>query len=535
MTLFNRLLEYYQITKDEYNDRIENDKLSAILNPFQYMEHFQRAIDLIEQHIASKDKIAVVGDYDVDGLTSTSIIVMALRKRGVDPGFYIPSRYIDGYGINKERVMDLWKAGYKLIITTDNGITAFEPIEKARSLGIDVLIVDHHTPQENNLPQANEIIHHRLCHYGNLDISAGFLALLVSFGLNKEYDEYSTALAGLAVISDMMPMRESNLALVNILMRIMRSGKYPQFNLLLCNNVNLTLPPRAITSKKISFDVVSPLNGLGRMNIGLGNNNAVRFLVSDDLNEINKYYRYIMSVSQKKKDRLRELRKLVNTPVESNIDFRVINNCEVGLIGALANNQMYSIKKPVVLFSQSPNDSNVLVGSGRSLPYIDFYRIMKKHSNLYLTFGGHRNAFGLSIYAKDFIYLRECLIREFNELKAVRPVEKYIAISIDEINFNSFDLMNTFGPFGTDFESPQFVLKINRKDLKLSHSGEHIYTRLNSEGTITYFNYDRMIDEDESAELYLGGELILNNFRNNYSIHFNVDSIVDVQKDKIIE
>jgi single-stranded-DNA-specific exonuclease len=535
MDLFNRLLTYYQITEQEYNTRVENCDLFTILNPFQYMDNFKESIDLIEKHISLKNKIAVLGDYDVDGLTSTSIVVMALKERGVEPGFYIPSRYIDGYGINENRVDDLFKAGYKLIITTDNGISAFEPIKKARELGIDVLVVDHHTQQGTLLPEANAIVHHKVCHYGDTDISAGFLALLVSYGLTKKYDEYSAALAGLAVISDMMPMEGANLTLVNHLLNVLKEGKYPQFNYLLCGSSTLSMDKRMITSNKISFDIVSPLNGLGRMNIGLGNNNAVRFLISTDESEITKYYNYIMGISKQKKDRLRELRQTAVNSTSEIIDFRVLAKCEVGLIGALANNQMYSIKKPVIFFTESPVDPNVLVGSGRSLPYIDFYNIMSKFSKIYLSFGGHRNAFGLSIKAKDFIYLKECLIKEFNLMQLEKPQEKYIYISKDEINFESLDIINGFDPFGTNFKAPQFALYTNRKDLNLSQNGDHIYTKINKESVITYFNYDKKIDSDLDGELILGGELLFNEFKGYSSVHFNANTIVDSQIDKIIE
>jgi len=533
MDLFNRLLTYYQITESEYNKRIEDSNLLTIPNPFQYMDGFKEAIDLIEKHIANHSKIVVLGDYDVDGLTSTSILVMALKKRGVEPGFYVPSRYIDGYGISEKRVDDIKKANYDLIITTDNGISAFKPIKKARELGIDVVVVDHHTVQ-NELPKANAIVHHKLGKYGDLEISAGFLALLVSFGLNGEYDEYSAALAGLAVISDMMPMKGSNLNLVKHLLKVVAAGKYAQFNYLLCGNPRLFINKKMITSTAMSFDVVAPLNALGRMDIGLGNNNAVRFLASDDPVEINKYYQYIVNVSNKKKERLRDLRKISNQPVKSVVDVRVISDCEVGLVGALANNQMFSIKKPVILFTKSPTDPEVLVGSGRSLTHVDFYSIVKKYSEKFISFGGHRNAFGLSIKASDFLYFRECMVKEFLQLKQEKPQDVLVEISEDEINSESLDIIDAFGPFGTDFNYPHLVVKTKRKNLKLSKNPEHIYTRLPSGSVLTYFNYDKFIDDDINRDLYLVGSLSLNEFKGRSNIQFQANSVADIRIDKII-
>jgi len=533
MDLFNRLLTYYHITESEYNKRIEDSNLLTIPNPFQYMNGFKEAIDLIEKHIANHSKIVILGDYDVDGLTSTSILIMALKKRGVEPGFYVPSRYIDGYGISEKRVEDFKKANYDLIITTDNGISAFKPIKKARELGIDVVVVDHHTVQDE-LPEANAIVHHKLGKYGDLDISAGFLALLVSFGLNGEYDEYSAALAGLAVISDMMPMEGSNLNLVKHLLKVVESGKFSQFNYLLCGNPKLFINKKSITSTAMSFDIIAPLNALGRMDIGLGNNNAVRYLTSNDPVEINKYYQYIVNVSNEKKERLKELRKISNQETKAIVDIRVINNCEVGLVGALANNQMFSIKKPVILFTQSPTDPDILVGSGRSLPHVDFYSIAKKYSDKFISFGGHRNAFGLSLKASDFLYFRECMIKEIFQIKDEKPQDVLVEISESEINCDSLDVINRFGPFGTDFNYPHLVVKTKRENLKLSKNPDHIYTRLPSGSVLTYFSYDKSIDKNADQDLYLVGSLSLNEYKGRTNIQFQTNSVADVQIDKII-
>lgn len=173
------------------------------------------SVALIKKTISQHGKIIVYGDYDCDGVTSTAILVHALRKMNADVGYYIPSRYQDGYGINRKMIEAFNDKQYKLIITVDNGISQIKEIEYARQLGIDVIVNDHHTVGQK-IPNANYILHPQYSSYSQLYSCGAYVSLMLASTLLNYYDEYEVFLASIATISDMMPLIDHNRTLVRI-------------------------------------------------------------------------------------------------------------------------------------------------------------------------------------------------------------------------------------------------------------------------------------------------------------------------------
>ena len=181
--ILRKLKDYYFLSDSEFEERIAVPSVSDLPNPFILYSDFHLLIDKLKEYIKENKKIVVYGDYDVDGLTSTSILVGTLQIMGVTPGYYIPSRYIDGYGINKTRVDQFIAKGYEVIITVDNGISEVETIDYAKSKGLEVIVIDHHEVTKDVLPNADFIFHQYICNISNYNISAAFLALMVSYGI----------------------------------------------------------------------------------------------------------------------------------------------------------------------------------------------------------------------------------------------------------------------------------------------------------------------------------------------------------------
>lgn len=137
----------------------------------------EKAKNIINEAIKHDDKIVIYGDYDCDGIMSTSIMLKCFNMLNYRVGYYVPSRYIDGYGLNEKRVQDFYEKGYKLIITVDNGIAQFEAIKKAYELGMKVIVTDHHEQQEN-LPEAEVILHPIISNYGNVVCCGAYVAFM---------------------------------------------------------------------------------------------------------------------------------------------------------------------------------------------------------------------------------------------------------------------------------------------------------------------------------------------------------------------
>ena len=181
MELLDRLLEYYDLSNEEYHQKMSYLGLGQIPNPFSKIDGFAQKIDFIKSFKGKK--VVIYGDYDVDGIMSTSILVYTLKKLDFDVGYFIPSRYEEGYGLNASRVKQFKEKGYSLIITVDNGIAAFEEINLALKEGLEVFVIDHHEAKETLPLKEDKIIHQFVSHYVDYNISAAFLSLLVSYGL----------------------------------------------------------------------------------------------------------------------------------------------------------------------------------------------------------------------------------------------------------------------------------------------------------------------------------------------------------------
>ena len=185
-----------------------------IYHDFSLFEEADMTLERIHEAIENEEKICIYGDYDCDGILATTILVQAFKELGVQVGYHIPNRFDDGYGLNIERVEQMAKRGYSLIITVDNGVKAFEAVERANELGIDVIITDHHQ-FDADLPDACTFIHTKLSpDYPFKEISGGFVAYKLASALLQKQDKYLYCLAAITTISDMMPLLDENRSLV---------------------------------------------------------------------------------------------------------------------------------------------------------------------------------------------------------------------------------------------------------------------------------------------------------------------------------
>ena len=192
-TLFERLLKHYKIDEQGYKDLIAPVTIDSFAAGHEFKD-MDKAVALTKEAIANKDKIFIYGDYDADGIMSTSIVVKSLLTLGLVPLFYIPNRYNDGYGITLTKAQEIVSKGVKLVITVDNGISANEPIAYLKEQGVKVLVIDHHTVPEV-VPNADVIIHPSYSEFGETATSAGFVSFMFSWALLGYFDKYLSIFA----------------------------------------------------------------------------------------------------------------------------------------------------------------------------------------------------------------------------------------------------------------------------------------------------------------------------------------------------
>ncbi len=549
MDLYHRLLSYYNLTDDLINFRsnLEIDP-NLIKDPFLSMKGFSSVIDFLNNAINENKKIVIYGDYDVDGMTSTSILYLALEKRGNKAGYFIPSRYKQGYGLNKDMIDLFYKKGYQVIICLDNGISKFDEVKYARSLDMDVVIIDHHQIIENQLPDTNYIIHQQICSYSNYNVSAAFLAMLTYYGLVGKYDLYICLLAGISIISDMMPLVEDNLRLVKIAINELNSLKYPQFNLLLTNKLkvnylenqglyyeNNKLINFPFTSKSISYSIVPKLNSLGRIDIGINNNTGVKFLISRNENEIFKSYLYINRVNQNKLDILSTVKKrFENITAKNKVEIFLLEDVEVGLIGLLANYLVNKLLTSCIVFTFSPTDKNLLVGSARSYNGMNLFEIANQLKDKFIEFGGHNYAFGLTIKREDFSKIKEEFILKASTSTNLIELTNYVYLKLEDINPNFDSIYNRFEPFGNQYEEAKFIFEADFSKFVFSKDSKHLLYRLNNNCSINFFNCD-FSNFDRQKTYYVSVKYSKSIFNNCFQYSFNIEKIIfDLSNVKII-
>lgn len=477
-----KLLDYYHLTYDEYL------KLNKDINDIRLLD-VNTIIDIdtirnrIQSAIVNKEQILIYGDYDCDGICSTSIVKRTFDILNYPIKYYIPSRYLDGYGLNVENVHKIAKAGYKLIITVDNGISANEAIDLANSYGIDVIVVDHHEVPEV-LPNAYGFIHPTVSKISNIFGSGGYMSLFLSCALLNKYDDYLVTLAGLSVISDLMELKDYNRDVVLLALSNFDKNRYLPLRLLTDTNI--------VTEKTFSLEIAPKINAIGRICEKNEANRLIKYLTSSNELEIIEYSKWILSVNEERKLLTKTFSDSFDTSLLGNSS-SIVTICDTkeGIIGLIANRFLNMFNVPSIAFAVDSKDENILKGSARSKAGFSIVEAYKDESisKYLITSGGHAYAGGLSIKKEDF----EAFKQSFDQYASLHPFiddeKPTIEISLSDINKTNYKTLRTFAPFGMGFEEPLFLIKhFKTSELDFISYGKHISTRLGISTKLLGFN-----------------------------------------------
>ncbi len=436
---------------DEAKKFLEIDT-SAYHDPF-CLDQMETACDRIKQAISTKEKILIYGDYDVDGMAGTALLVKALRKLGGSPDYWIPNRLQEGYGLNKARVQRAKEEGYSLLITLDNGTTATEEISEAVRLGLDVIVVDHHVP-EGQLPPAMAILNPHLpgSAYPFKDLCAAGVVFKLCEALVGTRE--GVELAALATVADIVPLLDENRTIVQEGLDVMNQGLSPGIaSLVEVSGLN----NRELTTGHISFLIAPRLNAAGRLG---DSTQVVELLLSDDFvmtHDIAQDLHRQNQTRQKIEGQILE-QALEKEGSEFESSDRVIvladDRWHPGVVGIVASRLVEKYYRPTVLIALEDGQGR---GSGRSIRSFELHKALTECRDDLLAFGGHRYAAGLSIQANKVASLR----RHLNDIaeRWLEPQDLVPTVRIDEeVSFAEttpklLDELQRLAPFG--FGNPQ--------------------------------------------------------------------------------
>lgn len=444
-------------------------KTANLHNPF-LMHGMDKALRRLEQAIIKREKILLYGDYDVDGTTSIALMLNFLSKYTESIDYYIPDRYKEGYGISPDGLYYAISESYTLLITLDCGISAHNYVEQANAANMDVIICDHHLP-DDTLPNALAILNPKQAHcpYPFKDLSACGIAFkfLQAFCINnniaqKELYQYMD-LAALSTICDMVPLKGEN--------RILTALGLEKFNekaTLGLEALKLLLqksPQSPIyNAEDLAYMIGPVINAAGRMTHA---KEAVRLLISQTKTTANLHAKHLLDKNLQR----REIEIKISQEADIMLQNEAISKKHVlalykadwhkGIIGIVAGRLMQTYAKPTIVLCKSGND---WVGSMRSLNGFNLYESLQYCKDLLIKFGGHEKAAGCTVSDENLLPFLEALELYAQKHFSLHPM-KYEEIAHDEIPLALIDqkfwhILKQFEPFGMGNEKPVFFSKL---------------------------------------------------------------------------
>ena len=290
--LFQRLLDYYSITEDEFNSLNKDVNPQSFVNNYRF-DNVKEAVALVNKAIENKKKIHIYGDYDADGIMGTSILVKTLQYLSYEATYYIPNRYKDGYGLNMVRAKEIVDNGVELLICVDNGISAIEPIAYCREHNVDVLVLDHHEIPEQ-IPNANVIMHPFLSNFKENSTSGASTAFFFSIYMLKRFDKYLSTLASISIISDMMPLKGYNRDLLRIVFPRYIDGEFYQIDLLKGSD--------PFDENSIGMAIAPKINSVGRIVEDYSVSDIVKYFISNNRDDVLTYFDWINRLNDQRKE-----------------------------------------------------------------------------------------------------------------------------------------------------------------------------------------------------------------------------------------
>ena len=450
-------------------------------DPF-LMPDMQKAVDRIINAIENKEKVIIYGDYDVDGITSTTVLKQFLAERGLIVDWYIPNRLNEGYGLNKNAIKEINDKGYKLIITVDCGISALEEIKYANDLGMEVIVTDHHEPVEV-LPQCLAVVDAKrkdnIYPYNQL-AGVGVVFKLIqalSIKLNLEEKEFLKFLDLVAVgtISDIVPLKDENRVIAKLGLKLVEVTKNIGLKTLIS-----VLGFKKIDSTAISFGVAPRINASGRMGV---QEKALNLFLTDNYEEAKKI---TQELNEFNNDRQAEEQKIFKEALEmlkkENDKSCIIlgnENWHHGVIGIVASKITDMYFKPSILLCFEENEGK---GSGRSIPGFDLHKALMECSKDIKKFGGHSMAIGITIEKDKFESFKTDFEKyaEQTNIKEIVPIVNIDAeISLKDLSIDIVKQLELLEPFGESNKMPQFLFK-NMKIIAIRaiSEGKHLKLKL---------------------------------------------------------
>ncbi|HDC6358836.1 TPA: single-stranded-DNA-specific exonuclease RecJ [Staphylococcus aureus] len=457
--IVKKILESKSIIDEQAIESIISD--TDINHDVLQLSDMTKTIERIKRAIANDEKILVYGDYDADGVTSTTILVTTLQLLGAQVGWHIPNRFTEGYGPNELAFRNAHDEGITLIITVDNGIQGHNEIKMVQDLGVDVIVTDHHEIG-STLPEAYAIVHpmHPSFNYPFQQLCGAGVAYKLAQALIENVPDYFKALVAIGTIADLVSLTDENRSLVKQGLKVLNDQCPTSVKALLKEagyNDN-------IDEETIGFIIGPRLNAVGRLDDA---SLACELLMTDDEEEAAFLAEQVEQFNRERKDIVatitEEAMAMAEMKVKNGDLFLLLakENWHEGVLGIVASKIVETFALPTLILNID-REQNHAKGSARSIDQVSMFEILSAHQELIAKFGGHHMAAGMTMDIENIESLAEGLNKWMKELSKttsldpVKPVD--VLLTENDITIKNIRDMNRLRPFGTDFSRPIFEM-----------------------------------------------------------------------------
>lgn len=459
---------FFQTGKDRFHD------------PF-LLDGMADAVARVRLALERGEKIRVYGDYDADGVSSTSLMTHLFRRLGADFDTYIPHRVHEGYGLNNSAIDLAKQSGVSLIVTVDTGISAKEQVAYAAGLGIDVVVTDHHEPPEE-LPEAAAVVNPKKpgCPYPFKGLAGVGVAFKLAHALLGEVPEAWLELAAIGTVADLMPLVGENRLIVKLGIERMQASEYVGVRALL-DVAGLT--GKDVTATHLAFALAPRINASGRLDHA---EDAVRLLTTENREEADRIAESLDSLNKERQrlveETVKEALALVAEQDPQSRDKVIVVAAEgwnAGVIGIVAAKLLERFYRPVVVLAIEAATGSAK-GSARSIPGYDIYRALTHCAELLDHYGGHQAAAGMTVHRDQIGDLRMRLNKLADEWLTeddMIPISEADAeIAVEDVTVDCIRQIESLAPFGMGNPSPRFVLTgLTVQDRRaLGREGQHL-------------------------------------------------------------
>ena len=499
-------------------------------DPFELYE-MNKTVERIYEALEKNQSVLIYGDYDADGVTSTTILYETLLTLGMTVSYYIPDRFKDGYGPNIDRYKEAIDEGAELIITVDNGVAGHEAIDYAREQNVDVIVTDHHELPDS-LPNAYSIIHpkHPEGNYPFKELAGVGVALKTAQALLDELPAEFLDLAAIGTVADMVSLTGENRAIVYYGLKILQQTQRLGLRQLI---VDLGMKPSEVDEKTIGFQIAPVLNTAGRLEQA---NTVVELLSTFDEEQVKTITEHLIELNEQRKDIVKTMVDEAMNKIDPMDELNILKSehWHEGVLGLVASRLVRETGKPTIVLKQFTKE-DYAKGSARSVENFDIYQECNQVRELFTHFGGHQMAAGMTLPIENIDALKNHLANQIKVLKETVEIKPSISIEgsldVDQVNLDYIKEINLLKPFGMDNPLPTYLFKnVNTKGARrIGKDKTHLKMTIKGNDALLDtigFSFGSIVDYlTESSEIDLVGKVEENEWNGNKKPQLMIEDI----------